>query len=73
MSRVREWGRKIVERIEWGCDECGKYLGERVVGDIPIHKCDHTVADGFGNAWDKCGPDCDMRVVRPGKVECSCE
>jgi hypothetical protein len=30
------------------------------------------IADGFGNEWLKCGPDCDMEVVRPGKVQCSC-
>lgn len=27
--------------------------------------------DGFGNAWAKCGPECDMQIVRPGKVQCS--
>jgi hypothetical protein len=31
------------------------------------------VRDGHGNEWLKCGPDCDMEVVRPGKVQCSCE
>jgi hypothetical protein len=30
------------------------------------------ITDGFGNEWAKCGPDCDMEVVRPGKVQCSC-
>lgn len=40
--------------------------------DRPI---EHTlyVADGYGNQWEKCGPECDMEVVRPGKVQCSCE
>jgi hypothetical protein len=31
------------------------------------------IADGFGNEWLKCGPDCDMEVVRVGKVQCSCQ
>ena len=31
-----------------------------------------TVADGFGGEWLKCSkPDCDLQVVRPGKVQCS--
>ncbi len=29
--------------------------------------------DGFGNRWQKCGPDCRMQIVRPGKVQCDCE
>lgn len=30
--------------------------------------------DGFGNSWQKCArPDCDLHVVRPGKVQCSCD
>lgn len=27
--------------------------------------------DGFGNQWTKCGPDCCLEIVRPGKVQCS--
>jgi hypothetical protein len=30
------------------------------------------VSDGHGNEWMRCGPDCDMEVVRVGKVQCSC-
>lgn len=31
-----------------------------------------TIDDGFGNRWDKCErPDCDLQVVRPGKVQCN--
>jgi hypothetical protein len=33
---------------------------------------DEYVRDGHGNEWAKCGPDCDMEVVRVGKVQCSC-
>ena len=30
------------------------------------------VDDGFGNIWERCmRPDCDLDVVRPGKVQCS--
>jgi hypothetical protein len=29
--------------------------------------------DGFGNRWQKCGPDCCLEIVRPGKVQCSTE
>lgn len=30
-----------------------------------------TVADGFGSEWIRCGPNCDLQVVRPGKVQCN--
>lgn len=26
--------------------------------------------DGFGGRWQKCGRDCSMEIVRPGKVQC---
>lgn len=29
-----------------------------------------TIEDGFGSTWSKCGPSCDLVVVRPGKVQC---
>lgn len=30
------------------------------------------IEDGFGNTWARCQlPDCDLHVVRPGKVQCS--
>lgn len=29
--------------------------------------------DGFGNRWVKCGPDCKLEIVRPGKVQCACD
>lgn len=32
------------------------------------------IEDGFGNYWPRCKrPDCDLEVVRPGKVQCSHE
>jgi hypothetical protein len=31
------------------------------------------VTDADGNRWQKCSRTCDMQVVRPGKVQCSCE
>lgn len=31
------------------------------------------VDDGFGNVWVTCGLLCDLHVVRPGKVQCSCD
>lgn len=27
--------------------------------------------DGYGNLWALCGNNCDMEIVRPGKVQCS--
>lgn len=31
-----------------------------------------TIEDGFGGCWVKCDhPDCDLQVVRPGKVQCN--
>ena len=29
--------------------------------------------DGFGNQWEKCGKDCELEIVRPGKVQCEKE
>lgn len=29
--------------------------------------------DGFGNRWEKCGPDCCLEIVRPGKVQCEAD
>lgn len=35
---------------------------------------DHgNVDDGFGNVWARCSEDCEMEVVRPGKVQCPCD
>lgn len=31
------------------------------------------VEDGRGNVWPKCSLTCDMQIVRPGKVQCSCD
>jgi len=28
------------------------------------------IDDGFGNVWELCGPDCELEIVRPGKVQC---
>jgi len=28
------------------------------------------VTDTFGSYWAKCDPECDLEVVRPGKVQC---
>lgn len=32
-----------------------------------------VVEDGFGSSWAKCSATCDLEVVRPGKVQCSCD
>lgn len=32
----------------------------------------NSLDDGFGNIWMKCrSPECDLQIVRPGKVQCS--
>ena len=30
-----------------------------------------VVEDDCGNYWEKCSENCDLAVVRPGKVQCS--
>jgi len=30
------------------------------------------ISDGLGRLWLKCGPTCDLRMVRPGQVTCRC-
>ena len=33
-----------------------------------------VITDGFGSEWEKClRRDCDLQVVRPGKVQCNGE
>jgi hypothetical protein len=32
-----------------------------------------NISDGFVNSWPLCKPDCQLQVVRPGKVQCECE
>lgn len=32
---------------------------------------DEEVSDGFGSTWLRCGPQCTLEVVRPGKVQCN--
>lgn len=34
---------------------------------------DGMVEDGFGGVWARCKSDCTLAVVRPGKVQCSCQ
>lgn len=29
------------------------------------------IHDGFGSCWDRCGDDCDLHIVRPGKAQCN--
>jgi hypothetical protein len=37
-------------------------------------KTGRSIEDGFGNVWELCGrPDCELEVVRPGKVQCWCD
>lgn len=31
------------------------------------------VNDGHGGSWQRCGPDCHLEVVGPGKVQCDCQ
>jgi len=41
--------------------------GEATPSDEPPHG---VVADGLGSEWPRCKPDCQLEVVRPGKVQC---
>lgn len=51
-------------------DAIGDPCGGSAEGTLPAPK-DDTIDDGFGNAWVRCGSDCDMHVVRPGKAQCN--
>lgn len=31
------------------------------------------IDDGFGSVWPRCKPDCQLEIVRPGKVQCECD
>ena len=31
------------------------------------------IDDGFGNFWPLCKRECELQVVRPGKVQCECD
>lgn len=44
-------------------------LAKKALAKPPV-----VVSDGCGSEWVKCDrPNCDLQVVRPGKVQCSCE
>lgn len=47
--------------------------GEVVLADIEIAIAHGQAIRDGETIWWKCGPDCDLHVVRPGKVQCSCE
>lgn len=32
---------------------------------------DQLITDEFGNYWQRCGPNCELEIVRPGKVQCN--
>jgi DNA modification methylase len=49
--------------------EYAEMARDRIHNDAPLFS---AVDDGFGNQWAKCGPDCAMQIVRPGKVQCDC-
>ena len=50
------------------------YILHRREIEIPEPESSCVVSDGCGSEWVKCNrPDCDLQVVRPGKVQCSCE
>jgi len=56
------------------CSGCGG-SGFANYGNGDVRDCPDCAAqildDGFGNQWVKCGRDCEMQIVRPGKVQCS--
>jgi len=35
-------------------------------------KKENMIEDGFGSVWKKCGSNCSLHVVRPGKTDCNC-
>ena len=45
--------------------EAHEYLAEN-----PTDRTD-WVSDGYGNQWARCSAACDLKVVRPGKVQCT--
>lgn len=48
---------------------------EREAAQQPLSDAELTstyIRDGLGRAWLRCGPTCDLRMVRPGQVACRC-
>lgn len=68
--------REEMDRLAYESDlqECHEYAMYYEAEMERIHaemvKETATVSDGFGGIWAKCGADCTLEVVRPGKVQC---
>jgi hypothetical protein len=41
-------------------------------GDLNCTQHLKWITDGLGAWWQQCRKGCDIMVVRPGKVQCSC-
>ena len=66
LALVKRWFTRWVRSAVAGADDCCSRAR-------PLPVDNDMVEDDHGNGWFKCGPECDMEVVRPGKVQCSCE
>lgn len=45
---------------------------QRLRQELPSASCGE-IDDGHGNVWALCKPNCQMQIVRPGKVQCECD
>lgn len=54
----------------WPC--VSSLVAEDLTEGLTRHE-GRIVKDGFGSEWLRCGPGCDLHVVRPGKAQCNCE
>ena len=55
------------------CLDCGRALDRGLPDPCTVNGQPHArVEDGHGSTWVKCGPGCDLHVVRPGEAQCSC-
>lgn len=61
------WHESRGARLEYDVAHALKMRG------MPVDDWLMVLPDGFGNHYTKCGLDCDLQIVRPGKVQCSCE
>lgn len=56
--------------IKWIRIHCVEAVGITLHEEKPQEAVAKIIDDGFGNCWTKCGPACELEIVRPGKVQC---
>jgi hypothetical protein len=71
--RLVRYGTVFLGDSVWLEKEEARALALEVLSELPakLFDAETEIEDGCGNRWSLCGPECELYVVRPGKVQCS--